>query len=93
MPEIVVKKDGRKEAFIPEKIVVSAVKSGATPEKAREIAEKVKRIDKHEIETKEIREVVLSELKKANPVWHERWLNYDKSVKRLYKHYRHGLYE
>ncbi len=93
MPEIVLKKDGRKEPFIPEKIVVSAVKSGATVDKAREIADKVKNIDKEEIKTEEIRDIVLTELKKANPVWHERWLSYDKSVKRLYKHYRHGLYE
>ncbi|RLF63257.1 MAG: ATPase, partial [Thermoplasmata archaeon] len=32
MPKIVVKKDGREEEFIPEKIVVAAVKSGAKPE-------------------------------------------------------------
>ncbi len=93
MPKVVIKKDGRKEEFIPEKIVVSAVKSGADIDVARDIAKKVENIDKEEIKTEEIREVVLHELKNVNPDWHERWLAYDKGVKRLYKHYRHGLYE
>ena len=35
------KRDGRTEEFMPEKIVVSAVKSGASPEAAREIAGEV----------------------------------------------------
>lgn len=93
MPEFVIKRDGRKEEFIPEKIVVSAIKSGANKEIARKIAEKVEKIDKEEIETKEIREIVLNELKSIDPDWHKRWLSYDKGIKRLYKHYRHGLYE
>ena len=73
MPKIVIKKDGRKEEFIPEKIVVSAIKTGATPQKARKIAKKIEKIDKEEI-----RSIVLDELKKENPVWHERWIAYDK---------------
>ena len=93
MPKIVIKKDGRKEDFIPEKIVVSAIKTGASVDVARNIARKIESIEKEEIETKEIREIVLHELKSVNPVWHERWIAYDKGVKRLYKHYKHGLYE
>jgi len=93
MPKFVIKKDGRKEEFVPEKIVVAAVKSGAPLEKAREIAKKVESVEKEEIETKEIRAIVLEELKRTNPVWHERWVAYDKQVKRLYRHYKHGLYE
>jgi len=93
MPEIVIKKDGRKEEFISEKIVVSAVKSGATPEIARKIARKVEKIEKKEIKSTEIRDIVLHELESVNPKWSERWLSYDKGVKRLYKHYRKGLYE
>ena len=93
MPKFVIKKDGRKEKFIPEKIVVAAVKSGASVEKARNIAKKVEKVGKEEIETKEIRDIVLNELKRANPVWYERWISYDKQIKRLYKHYKHGLYE
>lgn len=93
MPKIVIKKDGRKEDFIPEKIVVSAIKTGASVDVARNIARKIESIEKEEIETKEIREIVLHELKSVNPVWHERWIAYDEGVKRLYKHYKHGLYE
>ncbi|HEC76656.1 MAG TPA: ATPase [Thermoplasmatales archaeon] len=93
MPKVVVKKSGKKEEFIPEKIVVSAVKSGATPEVARNIAKKIEKIEKDEIETREIREIVLHELKGINPSWHEKWLAYDKQIKRLYRHYKHGLYE
>ncbi|KAA0000206.1 MAG: ATPase [Thermoplasmata archaeon] len=93
MPKFVIKKDGRKEEFIPEKIVVSAIKSGASAEIARDIAKKVEKIEREEIETREIRDIVLHELKSVNPDWHQRWLSYDKGVKRLYKHYRHGLYE
>jgi len=93
MPKVVVKKSGKKEEFIPEKIVVSAVKSGATPEVARNIAKKIEEIEKDEIETEEIRKIVLHELKSINPDWHEKWLAYDKQIKRLYRHYKHGLYE
>ncbi len=93
MPKFVIKKDGRKEEFIPEKIVVAAVKSGAPPEEARKIAKKIESIEKEEIETSQIRSIVLEELKKVNPVWHERWVAYDKQIKRLYRHYKHGLYE
>ena len=50
MPKFVIKRDGRKEEFIPEKIVVAAVKSGAPVDKAREIAEKVKKIEKKDVE-------------------------------------------
>lgn len=90
---MVIKKDGRKEEFVPEKIVAAAVKSGATPEMARNIAQKVAKVEKEEIATIEIRDIVLHELKSVNPELHKRWLAYDKGVKRLYKHYRHGLYE
>ncbi|MCD6330598.1 MAG: ATPase [Thermoplasmata archaeon] len=93
MLKYVIKKDGRKEEFIPEKIVVSAVKSGASIDKAREIAKKIEEIDKEEIETKEIRDIVLKELNKINPSLPKKWLAYDEQIKRLYKHYKHGLYE
>jgi len=92
MPKIVVKKDGREEDFIPEKIVVAAVKSGAKPEVARKIAEDIEKIDKEKIESSEIREEVLKNLRKESPVLEKRWLAYDKSVKRLYKRYKDGLY-
>ena len=92
MPKIVVKKDGREEEFIPEKIVVAAVKSGAKPEVARKISKDIEKIDKEKIESSEIREEVLKNLRNESPALEKKWLAYDKSVKRLYRHYKDGLY-
>ena len=86
MSQRVIKKDGRKEDFIQEKIVVSALKSGASVDVARIIADKIKKGTNKEISTSKIRESVLHELHKHNPAWSKRWISYDKSVKRLYKH-------
>jgi transcriptional regulator NrdR family protein len=86
MPKTVIKKDGGKESFIKEKIVVSAVKSGAPLKIARDIADKIDKHPKDEIKTSEIRKSVLDELTLHNPDLPKRWLSYDKSVKRLYKH-------
>ncbi|GAG54284.1 unnamed protein product [marine sediment metagenome] len=86
MPKTVIKKDGRKEPFIKEKIVVSAVKSGASVEVARDIAEKIEEHPKDEIKTLWIRKQVSDELKLHNPDWLKRWYSYDKNVKRLHKY-------
>jgi len=93
MPKKVIKKDGREEEFVPEKIIVSMVKGGAPLEKARKIADEIKKIDKEKIETKEIREKVLKRIRVEYPLMEKKWLSYDKSVKRLYRHYKEGLYE
>jgi transcriptional regulator NrdR family protein len=86
MPKTVIKKDGRKEPFIKEKIVVSAVKTGAPTEIARGIAEKIEKHPKVEISTIWIRKQVLDGLKLHNPGLPKRWYNYDKNVKRLHIH-------
>jgi len=86
MPKKVIKRDGRKEDFIKEKIVTSTVKTGAPVKLARSIADKIEKHSKREIKTSEIRKSVLDELELHNPDWPRRWLNYDKAVKRLYKH-------
>ena len=86
MPKKVIKKDGRKEDFIREKIVVSAIKTGASPDVARHIAEKIEEHPEEEIESKDIRKSVLHQLDLHNPEWSKRWVSYDKGVKRLYKH-------
>ena len=78
----VTKRDGRNEEFIPEKIVVSAVKSGASAEKAREIAGEVGRSAGDTISTTEIRERVLEGLGRWNPEWRRNWEVYDQAVKR-----------
>ena len=82
----VIKRDGRKEHFVKEKIVVSAVKSGAPAKIGREIADKIEKHPENEIKTSWIRKQVLDELKLHNPDWPKRWINYDKSVKRVYKY-------
>ena len=86
MPKIVIKKDGKKETFIKEKIVVSTIKSGAPLHIARNIADKIDKHPREEIKTSEIRKNVLDELILHNPDLPKRWINYDKSIKRLYKH-------
>ena len=86
MPQRVIKKDGRKEDFIQEKIVVSALKTGASVDVARIIADKIQKETNKEISTTKIRESVLHELHKHNPEWSKRWISYDKGIKRLYKH-------
>jgi transcriptional regulator NrdR family protein len=88
MPKTVIKRDERKEEFIKEKIVVSAVKSGAPINVARNIADKIQKSPEDEIKTSEIRKTVLNELRLHNQDLPKRWLNYDKAVKRLYKHHR-----
>ena len=62
MPQNVTKKDGRIEPFIKEKIVVSAVKSGAHADIARKIAEKIEKKPEENIKTSKIRDYVIEEL-------------------------------
>jgi len=88
MTKTVIKKDGRKETFVKEKIVVSAIKTGAPLDVAREIAEKIEKHPKKEIKTSEIRKSVLDSLKLHNPDLPKRWYSYDKNVKRLHKYMR-----
>ena len=86
MPKTVIKKDGRKEPFIKEKIVISAVKAGAPVELARKIADKIEKHPEESIKTKWVRKKVLDELEYHNPEWPKRWLNFDKRIKRLHKY-------
>ena len=79
---IVTKWDGRKESFIPEKVVVSALKAGATPDHARTIAQDIGRNAKEGISTQEIRGKVLSQLRVKDPAWEKNWLMYDAAVKK-----------
>ncbi len=85
MPKTVIKKNGKKEPFIKEKIIVSAVKAGAPIEIARKIADKIEEHPEESIKTLWVRKKVLDELKYHNPDWPKRWLNFDKNVKRLRK--------
>ena len=86
MPKNVIKKDGRIEPFIREKIIVSAVKTGANVEIARKIAGDIEKQPEENIKTKWIRNRILKELELHNPDWPKRWYNYDKNVKRFHKY-------
>jgi hypothetical protein len=76
------KRDGRKELFVPEKIVVSAIKSGVPPDVARTIAQDIEKMAKEGITTEEIKIKVLSMLKSKNPEWERNWQVYDTAVKK-----------
>ncbi|MFP3191846.1 MAG: ATP cone domain-containing protein [Thermoproteus sp.] len=80
----VVKRDGREEEFIPEKIVVSVLKAGAPLDVARRIARKVECAvsDSETVTARDIAKVILAELKKANEEWYRNWVIFDKAVKR-----------
>jgi transcriptional repressor NrdR len=79
---MVKKRDGRKEPFVAEKIVVSAMKTGAPPEVARTIAHEIERNAKDGIATREIRGRVLTMLKSKNPEWERNWTVFDTAVKK-----------
>jgi transcriptional regulator NrdR family protein len=82
----VIKRDGSKEEFIPEKIVVSCLKSGATVEAARKIAKIVeaKLLEKgaSEVSARELTRMILELLKKENEEWYKNWIIFDRAVKR-----------
>jgi transcriptional regulator NrdR family protein len=86
MTKKIIKKNGDKEQFIKEKIVVSAVKAGAPVDLARDIAKQVERHPEDELKTKWIRQYVLNKLKYHNSKWHDNWINYDEGIKRLHKY-------
>lgn len=86
MSKIVIKKDGRKEVFIKEKIIVSAVKTGASIDVARKIANEIEEHPEENLKTIWIRKHVLSKLELHNPDWPKKWYNYDKNVKRIHKY-------
>jgi len=78
----VIKRDGRREPFVSEKIVVSTMKAGAPPDDARSIAQTIERDVQQGMKTDEIRRRVLEQLRARNPSWEQHWLMYDESVKK-----------
>lgn len=83
-PVKVIKRDGRIEEFIPEKIVVSILKAGAPPEVARKIARKIECAfddGPESVTTVELTKFILGELKRLNEEWYRNWIAYDRSVK------------
>jgi transcriptional regulator NrdR family protein len=82
----VVKRDGRKEEFAYEKIVVSCMKAGAPLDVARKIAKiveaKLLESGVSEVSAKELTKMVLELLKKENEEWYKNWIIFDRAVKR-----------
>lgn len=78
----VVKADGRREPFVREKVIVSALKSGAPVEDARAIGEAIERVAHDGMPTGEIRRRVLEQFHDRNPEWEENWILYDRAVKK-----------
>ena len=76
------KRDGRKEPFVSEKIVVSAIKTGAPPDVARTIAKGIEQNVKDGVSTKELKGKVLGMLKAKNPEWEKNWQIFDSAVKK-----------
>jgi hypothetical protein len=79
---MVKKRDGRKEPFVAEKIVVSAIKSGAPVDVARTIASDIEKNATDGIATKELKKMVLGRLKMKNPEWERNWMVFDTAVKK-----------
>ena len=86
MPKKVIKRDGTTQEFIKEKVVVSAIKTGAPPDIARKIADELDTHPEESIRTSYIKQHVLKKLKLHNPELPKRWYNYDKNIKRLHKY-------
>ena len=82
----VVKRDGSREEFAYEKVVVSCLKSGATLDAARKIAKIVEaeilKSGKNEITAKELTRMVLELLRNENEEWYRNWIIFDRAVKR-----------
>ncbi|GBC71864.1 hypothetical protein HRbin02_01653 [Candidatus Calditenuaceae archaeon HR02] len=82
----VVKRDGGEEEFIPEKVVVSCLKSGATPESARKIAKiiegRVLERGLDRVNALELTKWILELLRKENEEWYRNWIVFDRAVKR-----------
>ncbi len=82
----VVKRDGRREPFVPEKLVVSAMKAGAPPEVARKIAlivtARVLEQNLKEVTAKDLTRWMLELLRKENEEWYRNWIIFDRAVKR-----------
>ena len=80
----VMKRDGKSEAFMPEKVVVSAVKAGAPYETARDIAGSLSKRTDSTMKSADIRKYVLSELRSKKAVKAaDAWEAYDRTHKKV----------
>lgn len=77
------KRDGSTEVFMPEKVVVSALKAGAPYETARDIASSLSKRSESSMKSSEIRTYVLSELRSRKAAKAaDSWETYDRTHKK-----------
>jgi transcriptional repressor NrdR len=79
----VMRKDGREEEFVPEKIVVAVVKAGGKVELARVIAREVSSAlaGNEIVTTQQIRNEVLKRLQELDTTTYNSWISYDSEKK------------
>ncbi|MHA1409881.1 MAG: ATP cone domain-containing protein [Candidatus Odinarchaeia archaeon] len=82
MEKLVIKRDGRTEEFIKEKIVVSCTKCGVPPNDARVIADIVEQEITFPVKSDKIMEIILRELAKRDKEWVTNWEIYEHAVKK-----------
>ena len=76
------KRSGSTEIFMPEKVVVSAVKCGCPYDTAREIASSLSSRSESIMESSEVRKYVLSELRSRGATSSaDAWESYDREHK------------
>ena len=79
----VIKRDGRKEVLVPEKIVVSLLRAGLDLENARKIAISIvgDLIFREEVESKELARKISNLLKRIDENAYKRWFIFMKYLK------------
>ena len=77
------KRSGSTEIFMPEKVVVSAVKCGCPYDTAREIASSLSKRSESVMDSSEVRTYVLSELRSRGAASSaDAWESYDREHKK-----------
>lgn len=80
------KRNGSREEFVYEKVVVSCLKAGAALEASRKIAKIVegRLLDKgvSDISAIELTKMILELLKRENEEWYRNWILFDRAVKK-----------
>ncbi|MCS7108493.1 MAG: ATPase [Sulfolobales archaeon] len=82
----VIKRNGLEEEFIPEKVVISVLKTGAPVDVARKIAKiiegRIYEKDLQVVEAKELTKWILELLRKSGEEWYRAWIVFDKYIKK-----------
>jgi transcriptional regulator NrdR family protein len=76
---LVVKKDGSMEEFDKEKIRRSCLNAGVAPDVAENITNEIANLVYENMTTEEIRVLILSRLRKADPACVQKWMDYEKN--------------